>query len=62
MEGIYRNAFEKGEELSSKNYKEKRASFALSKCNAVLINHSTKKFWYTIKEDAQFIISLINSN
>lgn len=58
MEGIYRNHFEKGEELINKNYKEKEASCEFRKCNAVLINHFTKKFWYTTKEDAEFIISL----
>jgi hypothetical protein len=58
MEAIYENIFNKAEELTNKNYKEKYASYRLSDCNAILINHTTKKFWYTIKPDADFIISL----
>ena len=52
MEAIYQNIFSTAEELSNKNYEEKYSSFSLSDCNAILINHSTKKFWYTIKSDA----------
>ena len=58
MEAIYQNIFSKAEELSNKNYEEKYSSFSLSDCNAILINHSTKKFWYTIKSDAEHICSL----
>lgn len=62
METIYQNIFEKTEELIRKNYKEKDASFKLSKCNTILINHRAKSFWYTIKSDAENIISLIKNN
>ena len=62
MEAIYQNIFSKAQELIHKNYEEKNATFKLSKCNTILINHRAKSFWYTIKSDAENIISLIKNN
>ena len=58
MEAIYQNSLSKAQELIHKNYEEKNATFNFSDCNTILINHATKNFWYTIKSDADFIISL----
>lgn len=59
MELIARNIFEKGYQLNERNYKELGATFPTSSCDAVLVNHTTKQFWFTQKEDAEKIIGLV---
>ena len=59
MELIRRNIFDKEEELTKMNYSVKTSNFPLKECDALLINHFNQTFWYTSKEQGEFVMSLV---
>lgn len=58
MELVSRNIFEKAEELRKMNYKEKKKNFPLAECDSILINHNNQTFWFTSREQGEFVMNL----
>ncbi|CAL2094617.1 hypothetical protein [Tenacibaculum sp. 190524A02b] len=60
MEIITINPFEAYTKLATKGYTEKDATNAIKDCNALVIDHKSKVCWFTVKEIASRIKSIVS--
>lgn len=62
MEIISENIYKKAEELSKENYTELRKTNPLTECNAIVVSHCNKNFWFSTTEVANETLKKFKSN